>query len=116
MIDRRQASSQRRQGERTPFVASVRQAAAGSVRLALAQDLGASGIKLRRAEGPPLPPATPVYLTFELPDGQGLLELDGEVVYERLDGNRQFQGIRFSPPPGASHARLTRYVASYSRS
>jgi hypothetical protein len=69
MQERRRAPVERRRGRRVPFVAAVAQKVGANVELALAQNLGPTGIELKRAAGSAYLPRTPVSLSFELPDG-----------------------------------------------
>jgi hypothetical protein len=108
--DRRLAVSDRRDEPRAPFVAAVLQRIGSAVQLALAQNLSEHGIELRRAPGQSYLPSTPVSLTFELPDGCGVLKVRGIVVWGRADGGYQTAGVRFSDVAAADEARLRRFL------
>jgi hypothetical protein len=109
MQDRRRSSRERRVARRAPFVAAVRQSAGEELTLALAQDLGERGMKLRVP-----PPARwadePVALAFELPDGGELLEVEGAVVFERALGAYRETGIRFLSMSPRDRSRIARYL------
>ncbi|MDB4969394.1 MAG: hypothetical protein JWN44_5083 [Myxococcales bacterium] len=108
MHDRRRAPVERRLGERAPFVAAVRQHVGAEVQLALSQNLGPTGIELKRPPGRSYLPRTPVTLAFELPDGGDLVRVQGAVVFERAAGSYQTTGIRFLSLTPLDHARIIR--------
>jgi hypothetical protein len=108
MHDRRRAPVERRGGQRAPFVAAVRQKIGADVQLALAQNLGPTGIELKRPPGRAFLPRTPVTLAFELPDGGELVRVQGDVVFERASGGYQTTGIRFLLLTPLDHARILR--------
>jgi hypothetical protein len=108
MQDRRRASVERRWGRRAPFVASVRQHDGEAVELALAQNLGPTGIELKRPAGRSYLPRTTVSLAFELPDGGDLVCIEGAVVFERAAGGYQTTGVRFLQMSPLDHARIVR--------
>ncbi len=108
MEDRRKGAVDRRDGRRAPFVAAVRHEAAGAVELALAQNLGPSGIELKRPAGASYRPRTPVALTFELPDGGDPVRVHGAVVFERAAGAYQTAGVRFEALSPLDYARIVR--------
>jgi len=60
MQERRRAAVERRRGRRAPFVAAVKHKVGSDVQLALAQNLGPTGIELKRPAGPAYLPRTPV--------------------------------------------------------
>src|SRR4051812_1323470 len=97
MVERRRlpVAGDRRRARRAPFVASVLKQVGDVTSLALAQDLGESGIQLRRVAGPVYQPTTPISLAFELPDGGELIRVRGEVVFERAEGSWHTVGVRF---------------------
>jgi hypothetical protein len=109
MQDRRRSSRERRAARRAPFVAAVRQSAGDALTLALAQDLGESGMKLRVAP-PAFASEAPVALAFELPDGGELLHVEGAVVFERADGAYRETGIRFLSLSSRDRSRIARYL------
>jgi hypothetical protein len=109
MIERRRSSRERRRSLRAPLVAAVRERVGGEVRLALAQNLGERGIALRRVAGT-CRLATPMALAFELPDGGGLVNVRGAVVFERADGGYLSTGVRFEDLTPLDHARIVSYL------
>jgi hypothetical protein len=110
MWDRRRTPIERREGRRAPFVAAVRHEAETAVELALAQNLGPSGMELKRPAGAALSPSTPVSLSFELPDGGELVRVRGEVVFARQAGMFQTSGVRFDGLSETDHARILRAI------
>jgi hypothetical protein len=118
MNDRRSAPPERRRARRTPFIAAVRHTVcigstdgAATVELALAQNLGPSGIELKRpAGGRACLPRTPVRLAFELPDGGDLVHVEGAIVFERAAGAYQSCGVRFESVSHRDRARILRFL------
>lgn len=111
MHDRRRAPVERRGGPRAPFVAAVRQEIGGETELALAQNLGPTGIELKRPKSARrCGPRTPVSLTFELPDRGGLISVQGAIVFERADGGYTTSGVRFLALSPLDHARILRIL------
>src|SRR5690242_19899661 len=106
MQERRRAAMERRRGRRAPFVAAVRQKIGAEVQLALAQNLGPTGIELKRPAGRAYLPRTPVSLSFALPDGGDLVRVQGAVVFERAAGAYHTTGVRFLAMSPLDHARI----------
>jgi c-di-GMP-binding flagellar brake protein YcgR len=112
--DGRRGGAERRQVRRVPFIAAVRQEIGQTTRLALAQDLGPDGIKLKQAPGESAPREGTVRLAFELPDGGGLVSVEGCVVFEtdgQTDPYRQ-AGVRFLTLAPDDRRRISCYVES----
>ncbi|HEY2744098.1 MAG TPA: PilZ domain-containing protein [Polyangia bacterium] len=100
---------ERRRGRRAPFVAAVKHKVGGDVQLALAQNLGPTGIELKRPAGRAYMPRTPVTLAFELPDGGDVVRVQGAIVFERAASNGyQTTGVRFLAMTPLDHARIIR--------
>ena len=127
MQERRTAPVERRVARRIPFVAAVRHKVGFEVQLALAQDLGPDGLKLKLPAGRAYHPRTPVTLTFELPDGGELVRARGDIVFERgeqstattrrsgadprpANGGYQITGVRFTELSPLDHARILRIL------
>ena len=91
-------------------MAAVRQRIGSDVQLALAQDVGPTGMKLKRVPGRAYLPSTPVSMAFELPDGGGVVRVRGEVVFERAEGAYQLTGVRFQDLAPFDYARILRYI------
>ena len=115
MQDRRQSRVERRVSRRSPFVAAVRHEVGADVELALAQNLGPTGMELKRPPGRTYSPSTPVSLAFELPDGGDLVSVRGAVVFERGESHgpgaaREHRrcGVRFDSLSPLDHARILR--------
>ncbi len=115
MVDRRRLPQERRRDRRAPLVAAVKQRVGAEVQLALAQDVGAHGIRLKRVAGPEYLPRTTVAMAFELPDGGELVRVRGAVVFERAEGGYQSTGIRFEDLSPLDHARILRFIHRASR-
>ena len=99
-------------GLRRPFVAAVRQRIGAEVQMALAQNLGETGIELRRSAGRVYLPRTPVSLVFELPDGGAPLRVLGSIIFERPNGTFHATGVRFESISPADRDRLTQFLTS----
>lgn len=111
MLERRRTTVERRCGRRAPFVAAVRHDVGGETELALAQNLGPTGIELKRPAGRAYEPRTPVSLAFELPDGGDLVQVQGAIVFERAAGaSYQTSGVRFLALSPLDHARIQRIL------
>jgi hypothetical protein len=112
MVERRRLPSvgDRRRARRVPFVASVLKQVGDETTLALAQDLGESGIQLRRVAGPRYLPRTALLLSFELPDGGELIRVRGAVVFERAEGAWHSVGVVFETISHVDRQRIARYL------
>jgi PilZ domain len=108
MQERRRAAVERRRGRRAPFVAAVRHKVGAEVQLALAQNLGPTGIELKRPAGRAYLPRTPVSLSFALPDGGDLVRVQGAIVFERAANGYHTTGVRFLAMSPLDHARIVR--------
>ena len=108
MQERRRTPVDRRGGRRAPFVAAVRHRIGPEVELALAQNLGPTGIELKRPAGRAHLPRTPVSLAFELPDGGDVVRVQGAIVFERAAGSYNTTGVRFLQLSALDHARILR--------
>jgi hypothetical protein len=112
MNERRRTPAERRKSRRVSFVASVLKRVGRELSLALAQDLGESGMQLKRVSGQSYSPQTAMHLQFELPDGGALIRVRGEVVFERAEGSWQTTGIRFENLSIGDRARIERFLDS----
>jgi len=107
LYDRRSGQPERRQDRRAPFVAAVRTAdtSGTAIALGLMQNLSATGMELLH----PDVRKGRLSLRFELPDGQGTVELAGEVVSARpYSAGLQRAGVRFVELGPAVEERLLR--------
>lgn len=113
---------------RRPVVVAVRQEVVGTpsskpeLHLAQSSDLGLGGMRVWRhcgADEPELKEHTPVRLAFQLPDDLQLLEVDGEVVFDRSPGpadreehrpSYRATGVRFSEVPDEVLSRLRTFL------
>ncbi len=112
MHDRRRAPGERRGGPRAPFVAAVRHEVDGRTELALAQNLGPTGIELKRPAGSTYQPRTAVWLAFELPDGGEVVTVEGTIVFERAAGGYRRSGVRFLAMSPRDQARIERVLGA----
>lgn len=111
--DRRRSQVDRRGARRHPFVAAVRASLGQGVSLGQAANLGMTGMLVQRTWGPTeetWPQNTVMRLRFELPDGGDLLELAGEVVFDRPGGRCFTTGVRFGEMPVEAAARLRSFL------
>jgi hypothetical protein len=108
MTERRRAPRDRRYERRAPLVAAVKQKLGAAVQLALAQNVGPTGMLLRCAPGQGFLPSTPMAMAFEIPDGAGLVRVRAQVVWQRANGT--LQGIQFQDLTPPDHARILRYL------
>ncbi len=126
--ERRLSRAERRRSQRRQVVVAVRQevvatpATPAELHLAQSSDLGLGGMRVWRhcgSDEPELPTHTPVRLAFQLPDDMQLLEVDGEVVFDRSpgqksseDGGQRYRatGVRFSEVDEAVLSRLRDFL------
>ena len=120
--DRRTRGADRRASRRQPLSVAVRQEVVATpehpaeLHLAQSADLGIGGMLLCRrcdVSDPVLPQHTPLRLAFQLPDDGQLLEVAGEVAFERVshDGPTvRATGVRFDQLPDAVRLRLQSFL------
>lgn len=120
--DRRQRGADRRSSPRQPLSVAVRQEIlatpqnSAELHLAQSSDLGLGGMLLWRRcepEDPVLPQHTPLRLAFQLPDDGQVLEVVGEVAFERApaDGSTvRATGVRFEGLPDSVRLRLQSFL------
>ena len=94
-----------------PFVAAVREEHEERAGLALAVDLSAGGMCLRRVSAPPSPKTPRLRLEFELPDGP--ISVDAELSFERQDGGFVATGVRFVRLGDEEAMRLQSFIADH---
>ena len=126
-VERRRSRAERRQTQRRPVVVAVRQEVVGTpagkpeLHLAQSSDLGLGGMRVWRhcgADEPELAEHTAVRLAFQLPDDLQLLEVDGEVVFDRSPAasgepdrpSYRATGVRFSEVPDEVLTRLRSFL------
>ena len=85
----------RRRALRTPAVFAVKKAFAGRVSLCQAEDIGPSGITIRRPRGTMVPASAEVSLSFALPGSDEEIAAKGVVVNDGVDGGFRRTGVRF---------------------
>jgi hypothetical protein len=95
MFDRRRLAGDRRRAERTPAVFAVKKSFAGRISLCQAEDIGTSGITIRRPRGSTVPASAEVALSFSLPGSGEEIAARGVVVNDDLDGGFRRTGVRF---------------------
>jgi hypothetical protein len=111
MFDRRRIPQDRRRAQRTPAVFAVKKSFAGRVSLCQAEDIGPSGITIRRPRGAQVPARAEVALSFALPGSGEEIAAKGVVVSDGADGGFRRTGVRFIAL-GPEHERL---IAGYCR-
>jgi hypothetical protein len=94
-FDRRRVSHDRRGSERTPAVFAVKKAFAGRISLCQAEEVGTSGITIRRPRGTIVPPHAEVALSFSLPGSGEEISARGVVINDGADGGFRRTGVRF---------------------
>src|SRR5450432_2422295 len=111
MFDRRRVAEDRRAALRTPAVFAVKKSFAGRISLCQAEDIGPSGITIRRPRGSTVPTRAEVALSFSLPGSAEEIAARGVVVTDGADGGFRRTGVRFialGPDP-------ERLIAGYCR-
>lgn len=121
--DRRRSRTDRRLSLRRSVVVAVRQEVVGPsagpvifpLLLGQSADLGLGGMRIQRRCGdddPELPVHTPLCLSFQLPDTGDMIELRGEVVFDRpTSRDCRTTGVRFFDLPDEIADRLRDYLA-----
>jgi hypothetical protein len=112
MFDRRKLDRDRRGATRTPAVFAVKKAFAGRISLCQAEEIGTSGITIRRPRGSTVPARAEVSLSFALPGSQEEIAARGIVVNDGADGSFRRTGVRFI----ALRPEHERLIAGYCRS
>jgi len=112
MVDRRRAERERRGIERVRTTFAVKMVADGRIVLAQCEDVGTTGITLRRAGGQPVPVGTPIKICFALPDDRAVLTAHGEVITDRSAGYFRRTGLRFSRISPEASRRLAAFFES----
>jgi hypothetical protein len=113
MIERRTSSRDRRAAARVPLVAAVEQRSGGATQLAQAANIGRLGMTLRYAPiagRPPCPPRAKVTLAFQLPGGDEVIRVRGEVVFDRPEGSYRCAGVRFAAVRARHACEIARFV------
>lgn len=95
MFERRKLARDRRISERTPAVFAVKKAFAGRVSLCQAEDIGTSGITIRRPRGTMVPAHAEVSLSFALPGSNEEISAKGVVINDGANGGFRRTGVRF---------------------
>jgi hypothetical protein len=95
MFDRRRVPRDRRGVERTPAVFAVKKSFAGRISLCQAEDIGTSGMTIRRPRGTIVPTHAEVALSFSLPGSGEEIAAKGVVVNDGLAGSFRRTGLRF---------------------
>ena len=95
MFDRRKVARDRRTNERTPAVFAVVKSFAGRISLCQAEDIGTSGITIRRPRGASVPTSAEVALQFSLPGSAEEIAARGVVVNDGVAGSFRRTGVRF---------------------
>jgi len=82
--------------ERVRATFAVKMVAEATIVLAQCEDVGLTGITLRRAGGQPIPIGLPIKICFSLPEDRTVLTAYAEVVTDRSAGYFRRTGLRFS--------------------
>ena len=96
LLERRHVDRDRRQDGRVLAVFAVRNVIGTRPQLGQAEDIGPSGITLRRPRELPVPLHTPLSLSFELPGTRSSIDVKGLVVSDQRSGHFRRTGIRFT--------------------
>jgi hypothetical protein len=113
IVDRRRSDRDRRRGVRVPAIFAVKNAVGRAVELDQAEDIGPSGMSLRRPQQLPCPPQTRVRLTFELPESRALIAVSGVVVSDRAAGPFRRTGVRFEIEDDVQARLIELYCAGH---
>ncbi len=108
-VERRRAERDRRESSRVAAVCAVRSEVGDGFHLSQSEDIGPTGITLRRPRDLPMLPETPVSLTFELPGTDTTIVVDGLVVSDRRHGGFRRTGVRFVEPSSEQRAMLAEF-------
>jgi hypothetical protein len=111
MIDRRRTPGERRSAERTPAVFAVKKSFAGRVSLCQAEEIGPSGMTIRRPRGTIVPASAEVSLSFSLPGSGEEIAARGVVINDGASGGFRRTGVRFI----ALRPDQERLIAGYCR-
>jgi hypothetical protein len=95
MFDRRKIAGERRVAERTPAVFAVKKSFAGRISLCQAEEIGPSGMTIRRPRGTTVPAKAEVSLSFSLPGSGEEIAARGVVINDGADGGFRRTGVRF---------------------
>ena len=95
MSDRRRTAGDRRQTLRAPAVFAVKKSFAGRISLCQAEDIGPSGMTIRRPRGTSVPACAEVALAFSLPGSAEEIAARGVVVSDGANGSFRRTGVRF---------------------
>jgi hypothetical protein len=95
MFDRRRVTPDRRRALRTPAIFAVKKSFAGRISLCQAEDIGPSGMTIRRPRGTTVPPSAEVALSFSLPGSAEEIAARGVVINDGADGGFRRTGVRF---------------------
>ena len=95
MFDRRKMVRDRRGAERTPAVFAVKKSFAGRISLCQAEDIGTTGMTIRRPRGTTVPARAEIALAFSLPGSGEEIAARGIVVNDGADGGFRRTGVRF---------------------
>jgi hypothetical protein len=93
LLERRRTSRDRRQSGRVAAVFAVR--VGSQLQLGQAEDVGPTGITLRRPRGVPVTPRSTMSLAFDLPGAGIRIDADGLVITDRRTGLFRRTGFHF---------------------
>jgi hypothetical protein len=111
-LERRRADRERRLSRRTRAVFAVRHTIGGRVQLGQAEDIGPTGMTVRRPKDAPVLPLTPLELSFELPGRDEAIVASALVVSDCRSGPFRRTGVRFTLIAPEHVALIVRYCAA----
>jgi hypothetical protein len=95
-VERRRVDRDRRRGNRVPAVFAVKNTIGSRVQLGQAEDIGPTGMTLRRPKDAPVLPLTALSLKFALPGVAEEIAVAGLVVSDASSGPFRRTGVRFT--------------------
>ena len=113
LVERRRHDRDRRESSRVSAVFAVKNVVAGAIELDQAEDIGPTGITLRRPVAQQMAPETPMALSFELPNTREMIAVGGVVVSDRNAGGFRRTGVRFVELDDDKALIIAAYIARH---
>ncbi len=113
LVERRRHDRDRRESSRVSAVFAVKNVVAGAIELDQAEDIGPTGITLRRPVAKQVAPETPMVLSFELPDTREMIAVGGVVVSDCNAGGFRRTGVRFVALDDQKALVIATYIARH---
>jgi len=114
LLERRRIDRDRRQDSRVLAVFAVRNVIGSRPQLGQAEDIGPTGITLRRPRDMPVSPHTPLLLSFDLPGERIPISVKGLVVSDQRRGLFRRTGVRFTDVSPEIAERLAAFCSQRS--